>query len=64
MSTLLRLLRGQREDERVRVFTVAYGAGADLATLERIARASHGGSYDARDPQVIERVLRNAVSNF
>lgn len=64
VNTLLRLLRGQREDERVRVFTVAFGAGADLATLARIARASHGGSYDARDPQVIERVLRNAVSNF
>jgi Ca-activated chloride channel family protein len=64
VSTLLRLLRAQREEERVRVFTIGYGARADFATLERIARASHGGSYDATDPRNIDRILLAVVSNF
>ncbi|HEV8229687.1 MAG TPA: substrate-binding and VWA domain-containing protein [Candidatus Limnocylindria bacterium] len=64
LNGLLRSLRGQPEDERIRVFTVGYGARADLDALERIARASRGASYEASDPRVIDRVLAAVVSNF
>ncbi|MGE3661160.1 MAG: VWA domain-containing protein [Pseudonocardia sp.] len=54
------------EDERsrVRVFPIAYGADADLAVLRRIAQASTGAAYDAGDPESIDKVLRDVVSNF
>lgn len=51
-------------DTGVRVFTIAYGADADGATLARIARASRGAAYDASRPAAIDGVLGAVVSNF
>ena len=64
LGALIRLLRTQPKNEVVRVFTLGYGSGADLSTLERIAVASHGGAYEATDPRVIDRVFQLIVSNF
>lgn len=48
----------------VRVFPIAYGADADLATLRRIAEASTAAVYDASDPTSITKVFSAVVSNF
>jgi Ca-activated chloride channel homolog len=48
----------------VRIFPIAYGADADLATLRRIAEATNAAVYDASDPRSIERVFTAVVSNF
>lgn len=48
----------------VRVFPIAYGGDADLATLRRIAEASNGAVYDASDPRSIAKVFTAVVSNF
>ena len=48
----------------VRVFPIAYGADADLATLRRIAEASTAAVYDASDPTSIDKVFAAVVSNF
>jgi Ca-activated chloride channel family protein len=64
LNGLLRTLRAQPEDERVRVFTIAYGAGADREALDSIALASRGARYDAADSSVIGRAVLDAVSNF
>ena len=48
----------------VRIFPIAYGTGADLATLKRIAEATTATAYDASDPKTIEKVFTNVVSNF
>jgi len=64
LNGLVRTLRAQSEDERVRVFTIAYGAGADRDSLDKIALASRGTGYDAVDTSVIGRAVLEAVSNF
>ena len=64
LNELLRALRAQTEDERVRVFTIAYGPAADRDALERIAHAGRGTFYDAKDPAVIDRVMLDVVSSF
>jgi Ca-activated chloride channel homolog len=56
-------LRGQREEQRVRVFTVAYGPTSE-DVLRQIAESSGGSFYDATDPVNISELLRNALSNF
>jgi Ca-activated chloride channel family protein len=48
----------------VRVFPIAYGADADLATLRRMAEATNAAVYDASDPRSIDRVFTAVVSNF
>jgi Ca-activated chloride channel family protein len=48
----------------VRVFPIAYGADADLATLEQIAAATTAAAYDASDPRSISKVFAAVVSNF
>jgi Ca-activated chloride channel family protein len=64
-SDLIGLVRTLRpEDQRVRVFTIAYGAGADRDALDQIALASRGARYDAADSSVIGRAVLDAVSNF
>ena len=64
LNGLLRALRAQAEDERVRVFTIAYGPAADREALERIAHAGRGTFYDAKDPSVINRLILDVVSSF
>ncbi len=48
----------------VRIFPIAYGKDADLATLKRIAEATTATAYDASDPKTIEKVFINVLSNF
>jgi Ca-activated chloride channel family protein len=48
----------------VRLFTIAYGQGADKDTLKRMAEATNAAAYDASDPQTIAKVFTAVVSNF
>jgi Ca-activated chloride channel homolog len=50
--------------EPVRVFPIAYGEGADFATLRRIAEATNAAVYDASNPNTIQQVFTAVVSNF
>ena len=49
---------------QVRVFPIAYGAGADLTTLELIAKASGGQVFDATDPTQLESIFKQVINNF
>lgn len=53
-----------RQSQPVRVFTIGYGADADLSTLQRIAEATNAASYDASDAASIDKVFTSVVSNF
>jgi Ca-activated chloride channel family protein len=53
-----------RQSQPVRVFPIAYGADADLATLRRIADATNAAVYDASDASSIRRVFDAVISNF
>ncbi|MDQ3570932.1 MAG: substrate-binding and VWA domain-containing protein [Actinomycetota bacterium] len=48
----------------VRLFTIAYGSGADLGVLKRLAEATNAAAYDASDPATIGDVFTAVVSNF
>lgn len=48
----------------VRVFTIAYGPDADLATLQKISAATGAKAYDARKPGTINDVFISVISNF
>jgi Ca-activated chloride channel homolog len=67
LSTLLADLQAGSEGAQsrpVRVFPIAYGKDADLATLRQIAEATRAAVYDASNPATIEQVFTNVVSNF
>jgi Ca-activated chloride channel family protein len=53
-----------RTSQPVRVFPIAYGRDADLATLSRIADATDAAVYDASDPRSIDKVFAAVISNF
>ena len=55
---------GDPDEPAVRVFTIAYGSDACRNKLQKIAEASHARAYDAKDPNTIENVLANVISNF
>jgi Ca-activated chloride channel homolog len=66
VDAVVRELEGQGDSStQVRVFTIAYSAGARGAreALERIAEASGGNSYPC-DPENIEAVYRSISSFF
>lgn len=63
VGRLLQRLEAATRDG-IQVYPVAYGTGADRATLRRMAEASRTTMYDAADPADIETVLPAAVSNF
>src|SRR5690606_20145734 len=48
----------------IRIFTIAYGDGADQDTLEQIAEASNAAAYDASNPATIHKVFTAVISNF
>ena len=48
----------------VRLFTVAYGDGADIGVLRRMAEATNAAAYDASDPATINKIFTAVVSNF
>ncbi|MEZ5320695.1 MAG: extracellular solute-binding protein [Microthrixaceae bacterium] len=67
LSTLLTELRSTAtgEDAKpIRLFTVAYGASAQSEILSRMAEASAGAAYAAKDATTIEKVFSEVVSNF
>jgi Ca-activated chloride channel family protein len=60
-------LRKQSQGENgrpVRLFTIGYGADADLGVLTQLAQATNGAAYDASDPKSITKVFTAVVSNF
>ena len=66
LQGLLRDLLRQTDDDRVRVFTIAFGPDADAAALSNIANASRGSFYGdaANTPNDIKRVILDVVSSF
>lgn len=66
-STTIAALRAGSTGELskpIRVFTIGYGADADMATLTSIAEASSAASYNATDAATISKVFAQVVSNF
>lgn len=63
LDGLLRDLE-KRGERPLRVFSIAYGEGADLATLRKISEASEAAAYDATDPANIDKVFTAVLSNF
>ena len=60
-------LQAQSQGENgqpVRLFTIGYGADADLGVLTQLAQATNGAAYDASDPKSITKVFTAVVSNF
>ena len=69
LDGLVRKLRSGSEGasagaESVRLFTIAYGQDSDLPVLKRMAEATNGAAYDAKDPSTINQVFTAVVSNF
>ena len=64
LDGLIRHLDDQAPEGGIRVFTIAYGEDADLDTVKRISEASRAAAYDATDPQTIDSVFTNVLSNF
>jgi Ca-activated chloride channel family protein len=48
----------------VRVFTVAYGKGADQGVLKKISETTNAAAYTASDPTSLDKVLAAVTSNF
>jgi Ca-activated chloride channel family protein len=65
-ATIAKLRAGSegQSSEPVRLFTIAYGQDADKATLKRLSEATNAATYDASDPQTINKVFTAVVSNF
>jgi len=64
LQGLLNYLNAETASQEVRVFPIAYGQGADLDTLKKIAAASQAAAYDASDPNSIAKVFVSVISNF
>ena len=64
LNGLVRELGGGDSETALRVFTIAYGAGADLETLRQISAASNAAAYDATRPESIDKVFTAVLSNF
>lgn len=48
----------------VRIFTIAYGAGADKDTLAKISEATGGQMFDATNAAKIQDVFQSVINNF
>ena len=64
LDGLVKDLSAHASEGGVRIFSIAYGKDADLATLKSISQASRAAAYDATDPQTINTVFTNVLSNF
>ena len=51
-------------DRPVKIFCIAFDEDSDLATLDRIAKASAGKAFDARDPAKIDDAFVKLLSSF
>ncbi len=63
LASLVRELDGGTETT-LRVFSIAYGEGADLETLKKISEASRAAAYDSTNPANIDKVFTAVLSNF
>lgn len=61
---MLENLRNLHHSTPVLVFTLAYGADADVATLQSISSATGAHYYDATDPSKLQAVLGDLVTSF
>jgi Ca-activated chloride channel family protein len=61
---MLENLRNLHHATPVLVFTLAYGADADVATLQSISSATGAHYYDATDPSKLQAVLGDLVTSF
>jgi Ca-activated chloride channel family protein len=64
VDSLVSQLQARANEGGVRVFSIAYGADADLGVLKRISEASRAAAYDATNPASIDAVFTNVLSNF
>jgi Ca-activated chloride channel family protein len=48
----------------VRIFAIAYSEGADIESLEKLARASGGQVFNASDPTKITETFQSVMNNF
>ena len=64
LTGLVRDLGAGQGENTLRVFSIAYGEGADLATLKKISEASDAAAYDATDAESIDKVFTAVISNF
>lgn len=61
---MLANLADMHHETPVLIFTLAYGADADVATLQSISGATGAHYYDATDPSKLEAVLGDLVTSF
>lgn len=61
---MLREIDTNLVERSVRVYTIPFGADADVATLDKIAAASKSPRYDATDPADIDDVFVEVFTNF
>jgi len=52
------------QNNQVRIFTIAYGEGANKEELQKISDATGGQMFDASDPERIEEVFESVINNF
>jgi Ca-activated chloride channel family protein len=64
VDNLLSQVRTEEGAQSVRLFTIGYGADADLDTLRRISETTNAATYDSSDPTSIDQVFTAVVSNF
>ena len=64
VDNLLSQVRTEEGARSVRLFTIGYGADADLGTLRRISDTTNAAAYDSSDPTSIDQVFTAVVSNF
>jgi Ca-activated chloride channel homolog len=62
--TLLTRLKAEQGDRPVQIVTIAFGANADIAALNKISQATGGRAFAARDPRDIERVFTDVISQL
>ncbi|GAA4579315.1 substrate-binding and VWA domain-containing protein [Planotetraspora phitsanulokensis] len=64
LDDLLPDLRTEAGQDTVRLFTIAYGADADLDVLKQISQTTDAAAYDSREPGSIDQVFTAVISNF
>ncbi|MGW9183417.1 substrate-binding domain-containing protein [Agromyces sp. NPDC055661] len=63
-NQMIENLKAMHHDTPVLIFTLAYGADADVATLQSISSATGAHYYDATDPTKVSDVLGDLVTSF
>ncbi|GLU50357.1 VWA domain-containing protein [Nocardiopsis ansamitocini] len=64
MDDLIGQISVETGEQGVRIFTIGYGEGADLETMEAIAKATNAAAYDSSDPESIDKIFEAVISNF